>query len=56
VNVIAGNAKQGLLDFKIVISLPLIIKGTNHKITWMVGVPVILIPFKYEYGDIYLSV
>ena len=56
INIIAGNAKRGLMDFKIAISLPSIIKGVNHRITWMAGVPVILIPFECEYGPVYLFI
>ncbi len=56
VNIIAGNAKRDLEEFRIMISLPSVIKGPNHQINWMQGVPVILIPFKSEYGDIYLLV
>ena len=35
VNIIAGNAKKGLEEtFRLVISLPLIAMGENHKIIW----------------------
>ncbi len=56
VNIIAGNAKQGLEQYKLVISLPSIVKGVNHQITGVSGVPLIGIPFSYEKGDIFLFV
>lgn len=54
VNIIAGNAKQGLEQYKLVISLPSIVKGVNHQITGVSGVPLIGIPFSSDKGDIYL--
>lgn len=35
VNIIAGNAKRGLEEsFRLVISLPTIVRGTGHSIQW----------------------
>ncbi len=35
INIIAGNAKRGLEEtFRLVISLPTIIRGTDHTIMW----------------------
>jgi len=35
VNIISGNAKKGLEDiFKLIISLPIIINGPDHRIEW----------------------
>lgn len=35
INIIAGNAKRGLEEsFKLVISLPTIVRGTGHSIQW----------------------
>jgi len=56
VNIIAGNAKQGLQEFRIAISLPSIVKGPRHTISWMVGVPVVAIPLSSEFGVVYLFV
>jgi len=56
VNIIAGNAKQGLEQYQLVISLPSIVKGVNHQITGVSGVPMIGIPFSAAKGDIYLFV
>ncbi len=54
INIITGNAKKDLENYRIMISLPSIIKGPNHQINWMQGVPVITIPFKSKYGPVYL--
>lgn len=57
VNIIAGNAKQGLEQFRLVISLPSIIKGTGHKIAWPSNsMPIITIPFSISHGTFHLSV
>lgn len=58
VNIIAGNAKKGLEQYQLIISLPSIVKGVNHQITGVSGVPMIGIPFTAAAakGDIYLFV
>jgi chemotaxis protein CheX len=56
VNIIAGNAKKDLLDFKIAISLPGVIIGNSYKIKWPKGIPVICIPFKSEAGEFSVNV
>jgi chemotaxis protein CheX len=47
VNIIAGNAKRELEEsFRLIISLPTIVKGKNHTIQWPVSqVRIIGIPF-----------
>lgn len=56
VNIIAGNAKQGLEEYKVAISLPSIIEGKRHKLTGISGVPMIVIPLESEFGRIDLIV
>jgi len=56
VNIIAGNAKKDLLDFKIIISIPGVVVGNDSKIKWPNGIPVICIPFKSEAGDFTVNV
>jgi chemotaxis protein CheX len=57
VNIVAGNAKKGLEEYRLMISLPSIVSGKNHKIAWPgKNAPVIAIPFKTELGDFNLSV
>jgi chemotaxis protein CheX len=48
VNIIAGNAKQGLESaFRLVISLPTIVKGNEHSIKWPHNqTRIISIPFR----------
>ena len=50
VNIIAGNAKKDLLDFRINISLPGVVTGKSYQIHWPEGIPVITIPFDSELG------
>ena len=59
VNIIAGNSKKGLEEtFRLIISLPVIVKGTNHRITWPEeSTRVIAVPFKiFETDSLCLSV
>ncbi len=57
VNIIAGNAKKGLEQFRLVISLPSIVKGDNHIISWPSdSMPIITIPFVVTLGTFHVSV
>jgi chemotaxis protein CheX len=56
INIIAGNAKQGLLEFRIEISLPGVIIGDTYKIHWPEGIPVVSIPFNSEIGPFSVNV
>lgn len=56
VNIVAGNAKKDLLDFRIVISLPGVIIGREARVKWPEGIPVISIPFTSELGDFTVNV
>lgn len=57
VNIIAGNAKQGLEQYKLMISLPSIILGGGHSIGWPHSpIPIVGIPFHVPEGAFHLSV
>ncbi len=56
VNILAGNAKKGLTEFRIEISLPGVVTGNKYKINWPKGVPVVTIPFKSNLGDFTVNV
>ena len=56
VNIIAGNAKKGLEQYRLNISLPAIVSGTNHAISWPSDTPIVGIPFKLKEGKFHLSV
>jgi chemotaxis protein CheX len=56
VNIIAGNAKKGLADFRIAISLPGVITGKAYQIHWPEGIPVVAIPFDSEAGPFSVNV
>lgn len=56
VNIIAGNAKKDLLDFRIEISLPGVITGNSYKIHWPDKIPVVTIPFDSELGSFTVNV
>ena len=56
VNIIAGNAKKGLTEFRIEISLPGVITGSSYRIHWPENVPVIAIPFDSDVGPLSVNV
>jgi chemotaxis protein CheX len=56
VNIIAGNAKKDLLEFRISISLPGVIVGHSTRIHWPDGIPVITIPFESNLGGFTVNV
>lgn len=56
VNIIAGNAKKGLEEYRLSISLPSVVVGRDHRISWPGGIPIIGIPFRTSAGRVHLSV
>lgn len=56
INIIAGNAKKGLSEFRIEISLPGVIVGENSKIHWPKEIPVVTIPFESDIGPFTVNV
>jgi chemotaxis protein CheX len=56
INIIAGNAKKDLQEFKVQISLPSVVTGHLHRLNWPTGVPVVSIPFTSTLGDFTISV
>jgi chemotaxis protein CheX len=56
VNIIAGNAKKDLKDFRIDVSLPGVITGNRYKINWPKDIPVITIPFESSFGNFTVNV
>lgn len=55
-NIIAGNAKQHLVQFKLSISLPKVIIGKDHTIASLKGIPTIVVPFNSPIGDFAMEV
>lgn len=56
VNIIAGNAKKGLEQYILTISLPSIICGPVHNISWPSSIPIIGIPCETSLGEFVLAV
>lgn len=56
VNIITGNAKKDLEQFRIEISLPGVVTGSDYSIKWPDGIPIITIPFNSEIGEFTLNV
>ena len=55
-NIIAGNAKQGLTQYQLSISLPNVIIGKNHTIASQSGIPTIVVPFVSPLGEFAMEV
>lgn len=56
VNIVAGNAKKGLAEFDIEISLPNVIVGHNHRIIEPKGALAFVVPFSTPYGGFHMAV
>ena len=56
INIIAGNAKKDLLEFRLSISLPGVITGRQYHIKGPEGVTVVTIPFSSSLGKFWVSV
>lgn len=56
VNIIAGNAKKDLDEFRIMISLPGVVTGSDYRIHWPEGIPVVCIPFQSDLGAFNVNV
>jgi chemotaxis protein CheX len=56
VNIIAGNAKQYLTEYKLTISLPNVIVGRNHSIIPPSHTPSIVVPFIGVIGEFAMEV
>ena len=55
-NIIAGNAKQYLSQYKLSISLPNVVIGKNHRIEVQSGVKTIVIPLNCSLGDFVIEI
>jgi chemotaxis protein CheX len=57
-NMVCGGAKRRLSEdgFDFDLSTPSIIKGVGHKLEHLDNKPVVVLPFKFEKGDIFIEV
>jgi len=56
VNVIAAQASSHLEDYKINVSVPVVVQGKDHTISWPDKQPVIAIPFTTNLGPFSVNV
>jgi Predicted inhibitor of MCP methylation, homolog of CheC len=56
VNIVSGNASGKLTGYKIEISVPLVIQGENHTISWPDRAPIIGVPFSTDCGPFLVNV
>jgi len=56
VNIVAGHAKQHLTEYKLQISLPNVVIGSNNFARVPLGVPTIAVPFKFSMGSFAMEV
>ena len=50
VNIISGNALEGLEDKNVKITPPITVQGLNHQIAWPSNAPIIGVPFFTSFG------
>lgn len=55
-NVIAGNALGQIKQYDLDISVPFVIQGQGHSISWPLNNPVISIPFTTTLGDFEVNI
>ena len=57
VNIIASNAADQLAGYEIKVSVPFVVQGKNHSITWPSRAPIIGVPFTTQFGPfaVYVS-
>jgi chemotaxis protein CheX len=55
-NIVAGNAKLGLTQYNLSISLPNVIYGRDHMMATQSGIPTLLVPFITPYGEFIMEV
>jgi len=56
VNIIAGNASGELKELDIEISVPIVVQGPNHTVSWPDKEPVLAIPFSTPHGPFLVNV
>ena len=56
VNIVAGNASGELKDLDIDISVPIVVQGTNHTVSWPDKEPILAIPFTTPLGPFLVNV
>lgn len=56
VNVIAGQAASQLNNYRIKVSVPVVVQGKNHTIAWPDKQPILAIPFATKYGHFLVNV
>jgi len=55
-NIIAGNTKQYLTQYKLSISLPNVVVGAGHRIAVQSGVSTIIVPLRCSLGEFAMEV
>lgn len=55
-NIVAGNAKQGLTQYNLSISLPNVIIGKDHVIASPSNTPTLLVPFTSSFGNFTMEI
>lgn len=56
INIISGNAIGAISDYDLDISVPMVVQGKGHLISWPKIAPVVCIPFRTPSGDFEVSV
>jgi len=56
VNIVSGNASGRLSGYDIEISVPIVVQGENHTISWPERSPIIGVPFTTDFGPFMIDI
>lgn len=56
VNIISGNASGRLSGYDIEISVPIVVQGEHHTISWPERAPIVGVPFSTDFGPFMIDV
>jgi chemotaxis protein CheX len=56
VNIVSGNASGRLAGYDIEISVPIVVQGENHTISWPERAPIIGVPFTTDFGPFMIDI
>ncbi|MBD3315779.1 MAG: chemotaxis protein CheX [Chitinivibrionales bacterium] len=55
-NIVAGNAKKGLTQYQMSLSLPNVIVGKDHALSTPADAPTVMVPFQCDLGELSMEV
>jgi chemotaxis protein CheX len=56
INIVSGNAAGKLAGYDVDISVPIVVQGTNHTLSWPERAPIIGVPFTTDCGPFMVDI